>query len=140
MVPGSSGVSQRFLCCGHGKLELACNQGTVRRNRFTDSLAVRLEMGCLGWLRACFKAVFKAHPTTYKRMIGSRVDASSVGLKFEEGWFGRPTQWKKWLPNGCRRFARLGLRLFCCCWCLAPKNALRHLRTTQDVRRRSVNG
>eukprot|EP00962_Isochrysis_galbana_P026743 scaffold8323_cov116-Isochrysis_galbana.AAC.1 len=26
MVPGSSGVSQRFLCCGHGKLELACNQ------------------------------------------------------------------------------------------------------------------
>eukprot|EP00962_Isochrysis_galbana_P018428 scaffold5316_cov105-Isochrysis_galbana.AAC.1 len=29
---------------------------------------------------------------------------------------------------------------FVCCWCLAPKNALRHLRTTQDVRRRSVRG
>eukprot|EP00962_Isochrysis_galbana_P028838 scaffold9150_cov120-Isochrysis_galbana.AAC.19 len=32
---------------------------------------------------------------------------------------------------------------FVCCWCLAPKNALspyRHLRTTQDVRRRSVKG
>eukprot|EP00962_Isochrysis_galbana_P021652 scaffold6392_cov118-Isochrysis_galbana.AAC.7 len=45
MVSRSSGVSQRFLCCGHGKLELAYNQGTVRvrRNRFTESLAVRLE-------------------------------------------------------------------------------------------------
>eukprot|EP00962_Isochrysis_galbana_P026638 scaffold8273_cov122-Isochrysis_galbana.AAC.1 len=70
MVPGSSGVSQRFLClcCGHGKLELACNQGTqwtVRRDRFTESLAVRLE----------------AHPMVYGRLIGSRVGASSVGLK-----------------------------------------------------------
>ena len=27
---------------------------------------------------------------------------------FEEGWFGRPSG-----RNGCRRFARLGLRLFC---------------------------
>eukprot|EP00962_Isochrysis_galbana_P052646 scaffold24136_cov131-Isochrysis_galbana.AAC.6 len=40
--------------------------------------------------------------------------------------------------DGCQRFARLGLRLFVCCWCLAPENALRHLRTSQDVRRRSV--
>eukprot|EP00962_Isochrysis_galbana_P057577 scaffold30015_cov124-Isochrysis_galbana.AAC.3 len=81
MVPGSSGVSQRFLCCGHRKLELACNQGTVRRNRFTESLAVRLEVGCLGRLRACFKAVLKAHPTVYGWLIGSRVGVSSVGLK-----------------------------------------------------------
>eukprot|EP00962_Isochrysis_galbana_P058768 scaffold32001_cov152-Isochrysis_galbana.AAC.1 len=43
----------------------ACNQGAVRRNRFTESLAVRLEVGCLGRLRACFKAVLKAHPTVY---------------------------------------------------------------------------
>eukprot|EP00962_Isochrysis_galbana_P013707 scaffold3905_cov122-Isochrysis_galbana.AAC.1 len=65
MVPGSPGVSQRFLCCGNGKLELACNQGTVRRNRFTESLTFRLE----------------AHPTVYGWLIGSRVGASSVGLK-----------------------------------------------------------
>eukprot|EP00962_Isochrysis_galbana_P030853 scaffold10028_cov236-Isochrysis_galbana.AAC.6 len=34
----------------------------------------------------------------------------------------------------------LGCAFVVCCWCLAPKNALRHLRTTQDVRRRSVKG
>eukprot|EP00962_Isochrysis_galbana_P028338 scaffold8943_cov103-Isochrysis_galbana.AAC.4 len=83
MVPGSSGVSQRFLCCGHGKLELACNQGTVRRNRFTESLAVRLEV--VDWVAR-----------------GGEFGG------FEEGWFGRPSG-----RNGCRRFARLGLRLFC---------------------------
>eukprot|EP00962_Isochrysis_galbana_P042843 scaffold16102_cov157-Isochrysis_galbana.AAC.1 len=38
-----SGVSQGFLCCGHGRLKLACNQGTMGRNRFTESLAVRAE-------------------------------------------------------------------------------------------------
>eukprot|EP00962_Isochrysis_galbana_P016639 scaffold4766_cov115-Isochrysis_galbana.AAC.10 len=41
------------------------NQGTLRRNRFTGSVAVWLKVGCLGWLRACFKAVFEAHLTVY---------------------------------------------------------------------------
>ena len=133
MVPGSSGVSQRFLCCGHGKLELACNQGTVRRNRFTESLAVRLEVGCLGRLRACFKAVLKAHPTVYGWLIGSRVGVSSVGLKRA----GSADPVEEMAAGALRG---LVCAFFVCCWCLAPKNALRHLRTTQDVRRRSVRG
>eukprot|EP00962_Isochrysis_galbana_P002157 scaffold558_cov120-Isochrysis_galbana.AAC.11 len=93
MVPGSSGVSQRFLCCGHGKLDLACNQGTVRRNRFTESLAVRLEVGASN-------GVWVVDWVARGREFGG----------FEEGWgwFGRPSG-----KNGCRRFARLGLRLFC---------------------------
>eukprot|EP00962_Isochrysis_galbana_P035462 scaffold12167_cov113-Isochrysis_galbana.AAC.1 len=85
MVPGSSGVSQRFLCCGHGKLELACNQGTVRRNRFTESLAVRLE----------------AHPTVYGWLIGSRVGVSSVGLKRAGSADDPVEEMKKWLPALC---------------------------------------
>eukprot|EP00962_Isochrysis_galbana_P016172 scaffold4624_cov138-Isochrysis_galbana.AAC.8 len=92
MVPGSSGVSQGFLFSGHGngKLELAINRGTLRRNRFTESLTLRLQ----------------AHPTVYGRLIGSRMGASSVGLK-RAGSAGRPRG-----RNGCRRFAQLGLRLF----------------------------
>jgi len=133
MVPGSSGVSQRFLCCGHGKLELACNQGTVRRNRFTESLGVRLEVGCLGRLRACFKAVLKAHPTVYRWLIGSRVGVSSVGLKRA----GSADPMEEMAAGALRGLVCV---FFVCCWCLAPKNALRHLRTTQDVRRRSVRG
>eukprot|EP00962_Isochrysis_galbana_P013200 scaffold3766_cov124-Isochrysis_galbana.AAC.8 len=99
MVPGSSGVSQRFLCCGHGKLELACNQGTVRRNRFTEPLAVRLE----GLFQSCVQGASNCVWV---------VDWVARGREFggfeEEGWFGRPSG-----RNGCRRFARLGLRLFC---------------------------
>eukprot|EP00962_Isochrysis_galbana_P034810 scaffold11849_cov130-Isochrysis_galbana.AAC.3 len=78
----------------------------------------------------------KAHPTVYGWLIGSRVGASSVSV-CEEGSFGRPSGRN---GNGCRRFARLGLRLFCLLLVMAPKNAPRHLRTTQDVRRRSVKG
>eukprot|EP00962_Isochrysis_galbana_P056792 scaffold28924_cov146-Isochrysis_galbana.AAC.1 len=54
----------------------------------------------------------------------------------------RQTQWEeKWLPALCAVWSAY----FFCCWRQAPKNALRHyigtirhLRTTQDVRRRSV--
>eukprot|EP00962_Isochrysis_galbana_P012430 scaffold3517_cov110-Isochrysis_galbana.AAC.4 len=56
----------------------------MRRNRCTEPLAVRLQVGCLGWLsRARFKAVpvLKAHSTVYGWLIGSRMGASSVGLK-----------------------------------------------------------
>eukprot|EP00962_Isochrysis_galbana_P056547 scaffold28574_cov101-Isochrysis_galbana.AAC.1 len=60
----------------------------MRRNRCTEPLAVRLQVGCLGWLRAYFKAVLKAHSPVYGWLIGSRVGASSVS---EEGWFGRPS-------------------------------------------------
>eukprot|EP00962_Isochrysis_galbana_P040380 scaffold14609_cov139-Isochrysis_galbana.AAC.2 len=77
----------------------------MRRNRCTgtEPLAVRLQVGCLGWLRACFKAVLKAHSPVYGWLIGSRVGASSVS---EEGWFGRPSGSGR---NGCRRF--------CAAWC-----------------------
>eukprot|EP00962_Isochrysis_galbana_P059633 scaffold33345_cov123-Isochrysis_galbana.AAC.1 len=68
----------------------------MRRNRCTEPLAVRLQVGCLGWLSTCFKAVLKAHSPVYGWLIGSRVGASSVS---EEGWFGRPSG-----SNGCRRF------------------------------------
>eukprot|EP00962_Isochrysis_galbana_P028561 scaffold9043_cov135-Isochrysis_galbana.AAC.1 len=111
-------VLWRFLCCGHGKLELACNQGAVRRNRFTESLAVRLE----------------AHPTVYGWLIGSRVGVSSVGLKRA----GSADPVLEEMAAGALR--GLVCAFFVCCWCLAPKNTLRHLRTTQDVRRRSVKG
>eukprot|EP00962_Isochrysis_galbana_P029860 scaffold9619_cov112-Isochrysis_galbana.AAC.1 len=53
----------------------------MRRNRCTEPLAVLLQMGCLGWLRARFKAVLKVHSTVYGWLIGSRVGVSSVGLK-----------------------------------------------------------
>eukprot|EP00962_Isochrysis_galbana_P038328 scaffold13606_cov118-Isochrysis_galbana.AAC.6 len=62
--------------------------------------------GCLGWLRVCFKAVFKA-PSNVVWVV----DWVSRGREFgecKEGWFGRPSG-----RHGCRRFARLGLRLFC---------------------------
>eukprot|EP00962_Isochrysis_galbana_P013135 scaffold3752_cov117-Isochrysis_galbana.AAC.8 len=101
----------------------------MRRNRCTEPLAVRLHVGCLGWLRARFKAVLKAHSTGYGWLIGSRMGASSVGLKRAGS---AETQWKKWLPALLRGLVCV---FFVCCWCLAPKNALRHLRTTQDVRR-----
>eukprot|EP00962_Isochrysis_galbana_P046199 scaffold18498_cov89-Isochrysis_galbana.AAC.2 len=80
MVPGSSGVSQRFLCCGHGKLELACNQGTVRRNRFSESesLAVRLEGLFQSCAQGASNGVWAVDWVARGREFGG----------FEEGWFG----------------------------------------------------
>eukprot|EP00962_Isochrysis_galbana_P013983 scaffold3972_cov95-Isochrysis_galbana.AAC.1 len=83
MVPGSSEVSQRLLCL-------------VLRARKKVGVGV-----------ACFKAVLKAHPTVYGRLIGSCVGASSVGLK--RAGSADPVSGR----NGCRHFARLDLRLFC---------------------------
>ena len=105
----------------------------MRRNRCTEPLAVRLQVGCLGWLRARFKAVLKAHPTVYGWLIGSRVGVSSVGLKRA----GSADPVEEMAAGALRGLVCV---FFVCCWCLAPKNALRHLRTTQDVRRRSVRG
>eukprot|EP00962_Isochrysis_galbana_P061931 scaffold48128_cov281-Isochrysis_galbana.AAC.1 len=75
---GSATVHGGSLSAGGGHTAADAGrqrQGTVRRNRFTESLAVRLEVVCLGRLRACFKAVLKAHPTVYGWLIGSRVRA-----------------------------------------------------------------
>eukprot|EP00962_Isochrysis_galbana_P032796 scaffold10842_cov104-Isochrysis_galbana.AAC.4 len=46
---------------------------------------VEVGVGCLGWIRARFKAVLKAHSTGYGWLIGSRMGASSVGLKRRAG-------------------------------------------------------
>eukprot|EP00962_Isochrysis_galbana_P033678 scaffold11323_cov111-Isochrysis_galbana.AAC.1 len=78
----------------------------MRRNRCTEPLAVRLQLGCLGWLRARFKAVLKAHSTGYRWLIGSRMGASSVGLK--RAGSADPVE-----EMAAGAFARLGLRLFC---------------------------
>eukprot|EP00962_Isochrysis_galbana_P013607 scaffold3854_cov107-Isochrysis_galbana.AAC.19 len=91
----------------------------MRRNRCTEPLAVRLQVGCLGWLRARFKAVLMAHSTGYGWLIGSRMGASSVGLKragsadpvkeMAAGAFARPWSasflfvvgaWRQRMPSG----------------------------------------
>jgi len=78
----------------------------MRRNRCIEPLAVRLQVGCLGWLRARFKAVLKAHSTGYGWLIGSRMGANSVGLK--RAGSADPVE-----EMAAGAFARLGLRLFC---------------------------
>eukprot|EP00962_Isochrysis_galbana_P010664 scaffold2959_cov107-Isochrysis_galbana.AAC.5 len=78
----------------------------MKRNRCTEPLAVRLQVGCLGWLRARFKAVLKAHSTVYGLLIGSRMGANSVGLK--RAGSADPVE-----EMAAGAFARLGLRLFC---------------------------
>ena len=78
----------------------------MKRNRCTEPLAVRLQVGCLGWLRARFKAVLKAHSTVYGWLIGSRMGANSVGLK--RAGSADPVE-----EMAAGAFARLGLRLFC---------------------------
>jgi len=57
--------------------------------------------------------VFKAHPTVYGWLIGSRVGVSSVGLK--RAGSADPVEE---MAAGAMRFARLGLRL--CCLLLVP--------------------
>eukprot|EP00962_Isochrysis_galbana_P034235 scaffold11559_cov128-Isochrysis_galbana.AAC.6 len=101
----------------------------MRRNRCTEPLAVRLQVGCLGWLKARFKAVLKAHSTVYGWLIGSRMGASSVGLK--RAGSADPVE-----EMAAGAFARLVVCVFfVCCWCLAPKNALRHQAPQDDAGR-----
>eukprot|EP00962_Isochrysis_galbana_P004546 scaffold1241_cov136-Isochrysis_galbana.AAC.1 len=91
---------------GLGVLRSSCAAGTERTVALNRGpLAVRLQVGCLGWLRARFKAVLKAHSTGYGWLIGSRMGASSVGLK--RAGSADPVE-----EMAAGAFARLGLRHF----------------------------
>eukprot|EP00962_Isochrysis_galbana_P040893 scaffold14896_cov111-Isochrysis_galbana.AAC.6 len=90
---------KRFLCCvaaccvlrarkvgvlSSCKKRKTCNHGQREGTGSLNRSRLGLRAGCLGWLRACFEAVLKAHPSVCGWLIVDWVSCgreSLLGLK-----------------------------------------------------------